>query len=51
MLKAPNSEGRSPIWQKFELIRDFMPVLVAYKFDEDQIKTEGISVETSFSPL
>ena len=46
---ASNSKVNSPIWPKIELIRDFMPVLVSCKFDEDQIKTEGISMETSFS--
>ena len=34
---------------KFELLREFMPVLVTCKFDEDRIKTEGVRVETSFS--
>ena len=28
-----------------------MPVLVTCKFDEDWIKTEGVSMETSFSPI
>ena len=28
-----------------------MPVLVTCKFDEDRIKTEGVSMETSFSPI
>ena len=29
----------------------FYACLVTCKFDEDRIKTEGVSVETSFSPL
>ena len=41
-------EGSGPIWPKFELVQDFMPVLGTCKFDEDRIKTEGVSVETSF---
>ena len=28
-----------------------MPVLVIGKFDEDRIKTEGVTMETSFSPV
>ena len=45
---APDfSEESGPISPKFELVRDCMCALVTCKFDEDQIKTEGISVETS----
>ena len=40
--RAPNPVGSGPIWPKFELVRDFMPVLVTCKFEK---------VETSFSPL
>ena len=36
---------------KFKLIRDFMPILITCKFDEDQIKTAGVSLKTSFSPF
>ena len=32
-------------------IRDFMPVLVICKFDEDSIKNEVVIVWTTFSPL
>ena len=46
-----NYEGSGPIWLKFKLIQDFMPALITCKFDEDWIKSEGVSVETSFSPL
>ena len=35
---ARNSRATTPIWPEFELIRDFMPVLVSSKFDEDLIK-------------
>ena len=49
--RAPNSEGSDLIWPKFEIVRDFMPVLITCKFDEDQIQTKGVSVETLFSPL
>ena len=36
---TPNSVGSGPIWQKFELVRDFMPVLVTCKFEKDLTKT------------
>ena len=29
-----NPEGCGPTWLKFELVRDFMPVLIMCKFDE-----------------
>ena len=32
---------KSPIWPEFELIWDFMGVLVTCKFEEDLIKSEG----------
>ena len=34
------------IQPEFELVRDFMPVLVTSKFDEDPIKNERSSLET-----
>ena len=37
------------IGPEFELIQDFMPVLVTSKFDEDPIKNERASLETPFS--
>ena len=43
------AEGSGPIWPKFELVQDFMPVLFNCKFNEDRIKTGGVSVETLFS--
>ena len=33
--RARNSKMTGQIWPKFELVRDFMPVLVICKFDED----------------
>ena len=33
-----NSVVSGPIWQKFELVRDFMHVLVTCKYKKDQIK-------------
>ena len=43
--RAPNSVGSGPIWPKFELVRDFMPVLVIIrgklkccKFEKNLIK-------------
>ena len=49
--RAPNSEGSGPIWPNFNLIRDLMPAFITCKFDKDRIKTEAVSVETSFSRL
>ena len=36
MLKTANSIVSGPIWPKFELIRDFMHVLVTCKYKKDQ---------------
>ena len=38
-LWASDSVGSGPIWLKFDLVRDFMPVLVTSKFEKDLIKT------------
>ena len=38
-----------PFQPEFEPIRDFMPVLVISKFDEDLIKNERARLETPFS--
>ena len=46
-----NSNVNGPIWPEFELIRDFMAVLVTCKFDEDPIKSEVAIVWTTLSPL
>ena len=32
--RAPNSVGSGPIWAKFELVRDFVPILVTCKFEK-----------------
>ena len=40
-----------PIWPKFELVQDFMHVIVTYKYKKDRIKNDWEKVETSFSPL
>ena len=39
-----------PIWSKFELVRDFMHVLVTCKYKKDRIKSNREKVETPFSP-
>ena len=36
------------IWPKIELDRAFMPLLVISNFDDDSIKNEQASMETSF---
>ena len=40
----------SPIWLEFDLIQNFMAVLVTCKIDEDRIKSEVAIIQT-FSPL
>ena len=49
--RAANSIVSGPIWSKFELVRDFMHVLVTCKYKKDRIKNNREKVETSFSPL
>ena len=49
--RAANSVVTGPISPKFELVRDFMHVLVTCKYKKDQIKNNREKVETSFSPL
>ena len=49
--RAANSVVKGPIWPKFELVRDFMHVLVTCKYKKDRIKNNREKVETSFSPL
>ena len=51
MLKGSNSVVSGPIWPKFELVRDFMHVLVTCKYKKDWIKNNQEKEETSFSPL
>ena len=50
-LKCGNSHANSRNWLKIEFVRDFLPVLVICKFDEDSIKNEVNIVRTTFSPL
>ena len=38
-LKGVNSVISGPIWLKFELVRDFMHVVISCKYKKDQIKT------------
>ena len=40
-----------PIWPKFELVQDFMHVLVTCKYKEDRMKMNREKVEAPFSPL
>ena len=40
-----------PIWPKFELVQDFMHVLITCKYKKDRIKNNLEKVATSFSPL
>ena len=49
--RAANSAVSSPIWLKFELVQDFMHVLVTCKYKKDRIKNNREQVETLFSPL
>ena len=44
--RAANSAVLGQIWLKFELFRDIIDVLVTCKYEEDQIKNEGVSVLT-----
>ena len=39
-----NSVVKGSTWPKFKLIGDFVPVLVAYKFDKDPIKVQGDTI-------
>ena len=46
---AMETSGR--IWPNFELIQAFMQVLIACKYDNDQMKNSGENLMTSFSPF
>ena len=50
-LKAANAVVSGPIWPKFELMRDFVHVLVTCKYKKDLIKNNREKGEISFSPL
>ena len=49
--RAANSVVSGLIWPKFELVRDFMHVLITCKYKKDQIKSHLEQIETPFSPL
>ena len=49
--RAAYSVVSGPIWPKFELVWDFMHVLITYKYKKDRIKSNREKVETPFSPL
>ena len=49
--RAANSVVSGPIWPKFELVREFMHVLVTCKYKKDRSKNNREKVETPFSPL
>ena len=46
--RASNSKRNSPIWPEFEIVRDFMPVLLTCKLAEDPFKTKGAIMSTTF---
>ena len=46
---AMETSGR--VWPNFELIQAFMHVLIACKYEKDQMKNSEENVMTSFSPL
>ena len=49
--RAATSVVSSPIWPKFELVRDFMHILITCKYKHDRIKSNREKVETLFSPF
>ena len=49
--RAANSVVSGLIWPKFELVRDFMHVLVTCKYKKDRIKNNREKVQISFSTL
>ena len=49
--RASTSADNNPTWPKFEMVRDFMPVLDICKFEQVVIKTQGSMTRTTFSPL
>ena len=44
-------ETSDRIWPNFELIQAFMHLLIACKYEKDQMKNSGENVMTTFSPL
>ena len=49
--RAANSVVSGPIWPQYELVRDFMHVLITCKYKKYWIKSNQEKVETPFSPL
>ena len=47
MSRATNSAVHGPIWSNFELVQDFMVVLLTCKNEEDRIKKRGARVFTT----
>ena len=45
--RAANSEVHGPIWSNFELVQDFMVVLLTCKNEENPIKNRGARVFTT----
>ena len=45
--RAANSAVHGPIWSNFELVRDFIVVLLTCKNEEDPIKNRGARVFTT----
>ena len=45
--RAANSAVHGPIWSNFELVQDFMVVLLTCKNEEDPIKNRGARVFTT----
>ena len=46
---AMETSGR--VWPNFEHIQASMHVVIAYKYEKDQMKNSGENLMTSFSPL
>ena len=49
--RAANSAVSGPIRPKFELVQALMHVIIACKYEKDQMKNSREKVETPFSPL
>ena len=46
--RANDSKVNSPIWPEFQLMQDFMAVLVTCKFEDDPIKSEALASRQYF---
>ena len=49
--RVANSHANSRKWVQIKDVRDFLPFLVIYMFNEDSIKNEVAVVRTTFSPF